>query len=252
MNGQPLRILHLTDPHLHASRDALMRGVNTDASLEATLARVRGDSRRPDLVLATGDLVQDESRAGYERFRELMKPLGVPVYCLPGNHDAPPLMQETLNDGPFQYCGQAVHGPWALVMLSTVVSNDDGGVLTSRELGFLDQALDGTTAAHVLIALHHHPVPMGSRWLDSVALRNAPEFFAIVDRYPAVRGIVWGHVHQTFDRQRGGVRLMSTPSTCAQFRPGSDSFALDVRPPGFRWIDLQADGRIESTVVWVE
>lgn len=228
-----------------------MRGVNTDASLEATLARVRGDSRLPDLVLATGDLVQDETRAGYERFRELMKPLGVPVYCLPGNHDAPPLMQEILNDGPFQYCGQAVHDPWALVMLSTVVSNDDGGVLKSRELERLEQALDGTTAAHVLIALHHHPVPMGSRWLDSVALRNAPEFFAIVDRYPAVRAIVWGHVHQTFDRQRGGVRLMSTPSTCAQFRPGSDSFALDTRPPGFRWIDLQPDGRIESTVVWV-
>lgn len=228
-----------------------MRGVNTDASLEATLARVRGDSRLPDLVLATGDLVQDETRAGYERFRELMKPLGVPVYCLPGNHDAPPLMQEILNDGPFQYCGQAVHDPWALVMLSTVVSNDDGGVLKSRELERLEQALDGTTATHVLVALHHHPVPMGSRWLDSVALRNAPEFFAIVDRYPAVRAIVWGHVHQTFDRQRGGVRLMSTPSTCAQFRPGSDSFALDTRPPGFRWIDLQPDGRIESTVVWV-
>ena len=44
---------------------------------------------------------------------------------------------------------------------------------------------------------------------------------------------------------------MSTPSTCAQFLPRSDFFALDERPPGLRWLELHADGRIETEVAWV-
>ena len=44
---------------------------------------------------------------------------------------------------------------------------------------------------------------------------------------------------------------MSTPSTCAQFLPGSEFFALDERPPGMRWIELYDDGSIETEVSWV-
>ncbi len=115
----PLRILHITDPHLHAQRDARMRGVNTDDTLVATLAHALANPRRPDLVLATGDLVQDETRAGYARFRDLLGDLGLPVYCLPGNHDDPVLMREMLSAAPFQFCGVAEHGAWSLIMLNS-------------------------------------------------------------------------------------------------------------------------------------
>ncbi len=247
-----LRILHITDPHLYAQRDARMRGVNTDETLVATLTHALATAPRPDLVLATGDIVQDETRAGYERFRELLGNLGMPVYCLPGNHDDPALMREVLSAAPFQFCGIADHGAWSLIMLNTCARNDDGGVLAPEDLDLLERTLARGTSPHCLIALHHQPVPMGSLWLDSVSLRNADEFLAICDRHTRIRGIVWGHVHQASDRERRGVRLLSTPSTCAQFKPGSDTFALDARPPGYRWIDLHADGRIDTTVVWVE
>jgi Icc protein len=45
---------------------------------------------------------------------------------------------------------------------------------------------------------------------------------------------------------------MSSPSTCTQFRPNSDDFALDVRPPGYRWLDLTANGKIQTKVVWLD
>lgn len=249
-----LRILHITDPHLHGTRDARLRGVDTNALFEATLAQALAEApaggRRPDAILATGDLVQDETRAGYERFRELTGAPGVPVYVLPGNHDAPDLMRGLLSSAPFQYCGHAVHGAWQLVMLNTFARNDDGGVLAPRELEFLEETLAGSDR-HCLVALHHQPVPMGSRWLDGVGLRNAGEFLAVCDRHPNVRGIVWGHVHQASDRYRRDVRLLSTPSTCAQFRPGADDFALDSLPPGYRWLELEADGTIDTAVGWL-
>ncbi|MEO8224947.1 MAG: 3',5'-cyclic-AMP phosphodiesterase [Gammaproteobacteria bacterium] len=250
--ANPMRILHITDPHLYAQRAARMRGVNTDDTFVATLKHALADPRPADIILATGDLVQDESRAGYARFQELTAMPGLPVYCLPGNHDSPEIMREMLCEAPFQFCGVAERGGWSLVLLNTFASNDDGGVLPPHELEFLEKTLVGTRSDHCLIALHHQPVPMGSRWLDSVALRNADQFLAIIDRHAHVRGIVWGHVHQASDRERNGVRLMSTPSTCAQFKPGSDNFALDTLPPGYRWIDLYADGSIDTSVVWVK
>jgi len=250
--AKSFRILHITDPHLHAHRAARMRGVNTDDTLVATLRHALADPHRPDAILATGDIVQDETRVGYERFRELTADRGLPVYVLPGNHDSPAIMRDVLSGAPFQFCGVAEHGDWSLVMLNTFASNDDGGLLAPGELEFLERTLAGHQSRHCLIALHHQPVPMGSRWLDGVPLRNAAEFLTICDRHAHIRGIVWGHVHQASDRDRNGVRLMSTPSTCAQFRPGSDDFALDTLPPGYRWLDLHADGSIDTSIVWVE
>jgi 3',5'-cyclic-AMP phosphodiesterase len=96
-----------------------------------------------------------------------------------------------------------------------------------------------------------HPVEMRSRWLDTVGLANADALFGIVDRHPQVRGIAFGHVHQALDTVRNGVRILATPSTCSQFLPGSDDFAIDNQPPAYRKLLLHADGRIETDVVWV-
>jgi Icc protein len=246
-----MRLLHITDPHLHADPAARMRGVCTDETLRAVLAHVAASGQTPAAVLATGDLVQDETRAGYQRFRDLLTPLGVPVICIPGNHDAPELMAEVLASTPFQLGGQADFGGWRVIALSSWARHDDGGLLDKQELARLRTALADPGPAHFLVTLHHHPVPMGSHWLDGVPLRNAPDLLRIVDAEPRVRVLLWGHVHQASDRQRGHVRLLSTPSTCSQFRPGSDSFALDDQPPAYRWLTLTNGGTVESKVVWV-
>ena len=51
----------------------------------------------------TGDLIQDASREAYDRFCELMQPLGLPVYCIPGNHDVRAFMKEALASPEFHY-----------------------------------------------------------------------------------------------------------------------------------------------------
>jgi 3',5'-cyclic-AMP phosphodiesterase len=245
-------VLQISDTHLHATADSRMRGVVTYATLLSVLDHVRRDRRWPvDVVLATGDIVQDESRAGYERFRTMLEPLGVPVLSIPGNHDDPKLMSEILNSGAFQFGGELRHGPWSIVLLSTFLAGEDAGGLGPARLQGLRKALAVHVGQHVLVAMHHHPLPMGSTWLDGVALRDAKDFWQIIDAHAHVRGVVCGHVHQAHDQEHNGLRFMSTPSTCAQFLPRSDFFALDDRPPGLRWLELHPDGHIETEVAWV-
>jgi len=64
----PLKVLQITDTHLHATADSRMRGVNTYDTFMSVLARSQTSRYWPaDAILVTGDIVQDESRAGYER-----------------------------------------------------------------------------------------------------------------------------------------------------------------------------------------
>jgi Icc protein len=253
VNARPTTLLQITDTHLHAALDSRMRGVTTEETFRSVLANARNDPRWPaDAILVTGDIVQDESRAGYERFKTALAPLGPPVLCIPGNHDDPALMREVLVEPPFQVGGEFTFGDWSVLMLDTFVAGDDGGALGAERLAALRLALARHRDRHILICMHHHPLPMGSTWLDGVALRDAPTFLEIVDASPQVRGVLWGHVHQASERDRGGVKYLSTPSTCSQFLPGSASFALDERPPGARWLMLHGDGTIASQVSWVK
>jgi Icc protein len=143
-------------------------------------------------------------------------------------------------------------GRWRVVLLDSCLPGSASGRLSPESLSALDAALRSAGKRHCLVCLHHHPVPMASRWLDRVGLENAPEFLATVDRHQNVRAILWGHVHQTHDALRKGVRLLATPSTCAQFLPGSDDFAVDVRPPAYRTLELRPDGSLLTEVVWLD
>ncbi len=249
---RPVVLLHITDTHLHATADSRMRGITTYETLLSVLDHVRSDARwPPDAIVVTGDIVQDESRAGYERFRETMKPFDIPVFCLPGNHDDPQLMAEVLAGHPFQVCGDTTMAGWTLVFLNTFVRGDDGGRVRAEALAALDQTLAACPDQHALICMHHQPLPMGSAWLDGVGLRDAESFLECIARHDHLRGVLWGHVHQASDRDRDGVRFLSTPSTCSQFRPNSEFFALDSHPPGLRWLTLEPDGRIETVVDWL-
>jgi Icc protein len=127
----------------------------------------------------------------------------------------------------------------------------DGGHLSPAQLQLLEREL-ATATTPVLVCLHHHPVPVGSDWLDHIGLGNAAEFFRIIDAHRCVRGILWGHVHQAFDGLHRGVRLLATPSTCAQFQPHAHDFAIDARPPAFRTLQLNADGTLITDLYWVD
>jgi 3',5'-cyclic-AMP phosphodiesterase len=246
-----VRLTHFTDPHLYGDASETLRGVATLPALTAALARAQLRDWPPDALLVTGDIVQDDP-AGYPHFRRLFGELGLPVLCIPGNHDDPLALRRELDGAPFIVGGHVDLGRWRIVLLDSCVAGSAGGRLSEAALAGLDAALAGAGKRHCMVCLHHHPVPMASRWLDRVGLENAPQFLAAIDRHPNVRAIVWGHVHQNYDGLRKGVRLLATPSTCAQFLPNADDFAVDPRPPAYRTLELRPDGSLLTEVVWLD
>ena len=164
---------------------------------------------------------------------------------------APTALRGSLAGAPFIHKLATRYGNWLLVMLDTTVPGRVDGHLAAGELARLSAELARHPDAQVLVCLHHHPVPHGSRWLDALMLDNAPALFAVLERHVGVRGLLWGHVHQALDLHRGPWRLLATPSTCMQFAPGTDEFTVDDRPPAYRWLALGDDGSIDTGIEWV-
>jgi len=247
-SGRTIRVLQITDTHLFADSSGSLLGLNTEQSLNAVKADVRLNRLPADIILATGDLVHDGTPAAYRRIFSHLESFGLPVYCLPGNHDEATAMQHTLAEGTVKYTPSADQGDWHFIFLDSTIAGSEGAHLSEQTLELLEQQLQAAPGKHTLVCLHHQPVPMGSRWLDTMAVDNPEAFFTIIDRHPQVRGILWGHVHQSFEDMHRDVRLMSSPSTCIQFLPGSDDFAVDTATPGYRWLDLHPDGSITTGV----
>ncbi len=245
-----LRLLQFTDLHLRDGPRQRVRGVATHETFRRCLAHAAGKVQAADALLLTGDLVQDEA-GGYRQLAALLAPSGIPVLCLPGNHDLPRDLAALLPAPPFDLAPVTRLGGWAILLLDTSVPGAAHGRLGPAALGALDTLLSAHAGAHVLLCLHHQPVPIGSLWLDAIGLRDGDALLELARRHGNVRGLLWGHVHQDFDEYRDGMRLMGTPSTCFQFSPGLAGFAIDRRPPGYRWLTLHPDGRIESQVVWL-
>jgi Icc protein len=248
-----IRLLQFTDTHLMPDPAGSVRGVRTQASLEACLAHARRRHLPADAVAVTGDLVQDAPEA-YGTLELLFDGLGAPVLLIPGNHDVPAELERRLSHAPFQVGGTRVVGRWAIVMLATwfADSADGEGQLGAHELRRLETALAAQRDRHVLVCLHHQPIPMEASGLDALGLQDAGPFLAVIDRHPQVRAVAWGHAHQALDVFRGAVRFMCTPSTCMQFRPRDPGFVIDDRPPGYRVLDLHDDGGIATEVAWLE
>lgn len=246
--SRPIRVLHITDFHILAETGGTLLGVDTEQSLIEALDAVRRSAIRADLAILTGDLVQDPHPSSYDRLKHLLGGLDAVCYCLPGNHDRPGLMEKQLVGGNLRSQPQILLEGWQIVCLDSTVPGMAGGHLVDQQLRLLEIALEEQPGRHALVALHHHPVPTGSLWMDTMQLDNADRLFALLDRFPQVRALVFGHVHQAVDMARGGLRLFGTPSTCFQFQPDSADFALDPIPAGYRWMELNPDGTIRTTV----
>jgi Icc protein len=250
----PLRLLQISDPHLFASPAGRLLGIVTRDALEQTLAQIRQRHGTPDLLLVTGDLVHDGSASGYHWLQQRLAGTAGTVLYLPGNHDLPEVMATVLGwgrDGPVTTLRR---GNWSLLLLDSTIPDAAGGHLSEATLEHLEQCLgeDRQQQRHTLVALHHNPVPMGSTWLDTMTVDNPDPLFGLLDRAPGVRALLWGHVHQACDGARDGLQLLACPSTCVQFAPGAERFTLDQTPPGYRWLHLYPQGRLETGIERLE
>ncbi|MCM5508939.1 3',5'-cyclic-AMP phosphodiesterase [Vibrio sp. CC007] len=244
-----IRLLQITDTHLFEATDGSLLSVNTADSFNAVVDAIVEESPAYDAVLATGDISQDHSEVSYQRFEQGIVPLKKKCFWLPGNHDFKPSMNSVIPSQQIQQIDHVLLGDtWQMIMLDSQVVGVPHGRLSDKQLNLLEEKLSQYPERYTLILLHHHPLLVGSVWLDQHTLKDSDDFWQVVDQHNNVKAVLCGHVHQDMNVMRNDVRVMATPSTCVQFKPNSDDFALDYQSPGWRELLLRDNGEVETQV----
>ena len=243
----PLRLLQLTDTHLFADPAGALMGVNTRRSFEAVLALALDADRPAAALVLTGDLVHDRSAEGYTYLAGMLTDAGLPCFAIPGNHDRLDLMDALLGPAAVSHLALRQVGEWSLILIDSNIPGEEGGHLGQEQLEQV-QGMLSDAEGPCLIFVHQQPLPIGSRWMDTMGVDNGDALLQICARHPRAKGILFGHVHQAFETLHGSIQVLGCPSTCVQFLPRSDAFAMDTCTPGYRELLLYPDGRLETTV----
>jgi Icc protein len=252
MKSPCLSLLQLTDLHILPTLESTLLGVKTEHYFHAVLAHAFENRSAYDLLLLTGDLAQSPCDASYHRILKAVEAYKTQTLCLPGNHDDYSLMQQIFNTPQVNCHKQTILGAWQIIMLNSQIIGSEAGRLEQTELDFLEACLREKSDLFTIIAVHHNCLPTDSAWLDTMQIENSQAFLEIVARYPNVRVITTGHIHQEMNKQLDAVSIFGTPSTCFQFAPNSTNFAIDRTPPGYRIIDLYDNGDVVSSIQRIE
>jgi 3',5'-cyclic AMP phosphodiesterase CpdA len=219
-------IAQISDMHVKAEGELLYRRIDTAGFLERAVAHVNALDPQPDIVLATGDLVDGGKPEEYAHLRRLLAPLAMPVHLIPGNHDARDVLREVFPDHtylpPTGFLQYAIEGlPVRLIALDTLVPGKGYGELCAERLGWLEARL-GESDRPTILFMHHPPFDCGIAVFDDTRLmRGEPQLAALVRRHGNVERVMCGHVppdpgalggHHGLDRAQHGAPGNARPA----------------------------------------
>jgi 3',5'-cyclic-AMP phosphodiesterase len=221
---EPFLLAQLSDPHV--SDDDGERAL----ALAAAVRSVVAVEPAPGAVLVSGDLTEHGSASEYERVRELLSALTMPVHVLAGNHDDREAMRKSfplpLAAASEDYRYVARCGPLRLIGCDTTRPGRDDGAFGADRLAWLEARLTEDRDTPTIVAMHHLPLPTGIPAMDALGLPRADRVAIdeLIAAYPHVGTIVTGHVHRAVVGTLGGCAVFACPSTWIQTR-------LDLREP---------------------
>jgi 3',5'-cyclic-AMP phosphodiesterase len=243
MNRRSLLVCQISDLHIKAPGRLSYRVVDCAAMLARCVAEILRLPQRPDLVVATGDLTDFGRAEEYAHLRELLAPLPMPVYFIPGNHDERGALRAAFADHAYlRQCDPFVQyaideWPLRIVAIDTVIAGEDGGRLDDERLTWLAKILSLKRDQPTLLIMHHPPFPTLIGHMDRIGLEGSERLAELIERHPQVERVLCGHLHRSIQFRFAGTIASTCPSPAHQvaldLAPDAAS-AFRMEPPAFQ------------------
>lgn len=250
-----MKIIQITDLHLNESAsqtqfsDPYAPPIDTEKSFQSVRDTIFHHTPAPSIILITGDIAQEPTDKAYQRISTQLQTLNTDCYCLAGNHDDAIKLKKYLNTNNLHSIDYLDSNNWRLIFLDTSKPEQIGGYLSPKQLSQLKSLLD--TKLHILIAMHHPPIPIHSQWMDKFGLQAPDNFLKVINKHANIKGVIFGHIHQAFDETHNAIRFLGSPSTCTQFKSKEDNAIIADLPPAYRELTLKSNGSIKTHVYYV-
>lgn len=221
-------IAQITDLHIGLPGSRVDERYRTAEHLERAVAHLNALEPRPDVVVATGDLVDVGTAEEYARLRALLAPLAMPVHLVPGNHDDREALRAAfpgrLPAAGFLHYAVDDH-PVRLLALDTHVPGAPGGMICEERARWLAERLAEQPERPTVIFMHHPPFRTGMQAMDGMGLQGAERVERAVAPYGNVERLLCGHLHRPIVRRFADTIASTCPATAHQL-------ALDLASAG--------------------
>ena len=253
---RPFLVAQVSDMHVKTERG----GVDTNALLQQCVEHLRARRERPDVVVLTGDLTESGRPAEYARLVELLAPLDMPIYVIPGNHDERAALRAAFpahaylrqSPGFIQYAVDEY--PLRLLALDTLVPGEGRGEVCAERLAWLDARLGEGRGRPTLVLMHHPPFRTYMSYMDGMGLAGADALAAVIGRHPQVERILCGHLHRPITARFAGTVALTAPSCAHQvaldLMPGAP-LRLVMEPPAYLLHAYTPEGGLVTHTAYV-
>ncbi len=242
------KLLVLNDMHI-APNGELYHGKDSGDIFRRSL-HILIHQQRPDLLVLNGDLCAKEpdSRV-YHEIASICRHFDLPFLALPGNHDDPEIMKNTLplpetvfrNAGAKDllinpadpYCGWAKLHNWGFLWINSFDHS-----VSREQLNWLEANKDSfTTAYGNLVFIHHPPIRVPSVFMENrYPLKDRDKVWKVLRELPKLRRLFCGHYHRRWDDPDEPVSMVS--SSLYSIHPEAKEHMVDHCNPGFCRIKL--------------
>ncbi|MEQ1874100.1 MAG: metallophosphoesterase [Ilumatobacteraceae bacterium] len=223
-----ITVAQITDSHL--KREPVAGDKSPDEMLRRAVALVA--DAQPDVLLLTGDIADDGSLEALERVAQAVKPLGVPVLAVAGNHDDPAAVATILGA-----VDEMSIGGWRLLLADTTIPKTEWGRIDVPDLL---RRLGPDVGVPTLLALHHPPISTSTHpWMR---LEGGAELATALAARGDVRVVLSGHLHEAFNVVFGGVSYIGCSSSFYSIKHRNAQFILDNGHVGALVLSLADDG----------
>lgn len=225
MSGKSVLIAQITDLHLGFDPDNPAEF--NRKRLDQVLRHLHEGPNRPDLLLATGDLVDRGDSDSYRRLAHALSACKFPVHMCLGNHDDRANFRAQFADVPtadgfVQYALQVDR--LRLVFLDTLEEGRHGGAFCEVRAAWLKRELAQHPDTPTVIVMHHPPIEVGIEWMNTHPDEPWVECFAdAIAGHSQIKGVICGHLHRPIVAPWRGTAIAICASTAPQV-------ALDLSP----------------------
>lgn len=216
--------VQISDSHIGFSKDP---NKDVSATLQQTVAKINKLSRRPDLMLHTGDLTHLAKPEEFDTVAQILKGANVPhTFFVPGEHDvftddAKSYLErygkKTRGTGWHSFDHKGVH----FVGLVNVMDLKAGGLgqLGKEQLQWLKKDLAGLSDSTSVVLFAHVPLwTVYPKW--GWGTEDGGEALSYLRRFGSVT-VLNGHIHQILQKVEGNITFHSARSTAfPQPEPG--------------------------------
>ena len=233
----------ISDLHIRLPGLLSYRRVDCATMLARGVEEILRLPQRPDVVLATGDLVDFGLPDEYAHLRKLLAPLPMPCYLIPGNHDERGALRAAFPEHSYlrqwqPFVQYAIdEWPVRIVALDTVIPGEGGGRLDRERLAWLDATLSREQRKPTLVIMHHPPFPTLIGHMDKLGLQGGEALAEVIARHPQVERVLCGHLHRPIEYRFAGTIASTCPSPAHQVALDLDPQAVSafrMEPPGFQ------------------